>query len=520
MITKKIKIICVFLLLFCVSAPANATSIEDQINLLLQQISNLQAQLAQLQGGSGTWCHNFSVSMRVGDKNSEVGALVNALYKNGIIKNITSSPTDVVTYTNTIAAYVSAFQEKYSSEILTPSGLKKGTGFAGASTRAKLNKLFSCGLPASQITSQASIKVTTPSTDDIWISGGNYPTRWTSNGIDKVNIDLINKGSDSYKKSLVTNYPNTGAYTISLPVEDYSLVNNYAIRVSSASQTSILGDSGLFKILKKSNTAPIINGIYGTDALSTNQTGSWSINATDDSGQLQYAALWGDESSSTAPTSDKYLSSSSLSHAYTRTGTFTITFYVKDSDGNIVQRSTTVTVTGTNPAFTVTVASPNGGENWEVGKTQRIIWTYTGTGYVRIYVFNSSGTKTVYDGVISASNGYYDWVITNDKLPNGSDLPNFYKIRIDGYNNEYAGSQMVSRDDSNNYFTVSNPQTCVDSDGGLAYNTKGTVVNSSGPSTDYCFDGVTLYEYVCAAGNTKGYEIYTCVNGCLAGACK
>ncbi|MDO8470520.1 MAG: hypothetical protein Q7S63_00920 [bacterium] len=37
---------------------------------------------------------------------------------------------------------VAKFQERYRSEVLAPYGLSRGTGFIGASTRAKLNAIL------------------------------------------------------------------------------------------------------------------------------------------------------------------------------------------------------------------------------------------------------------------------------------------------------------------------------------------------------------------------------------------
>lgn len=150
------KLFFVFLFLpisIWLGMPANAKAattaeIQAQIQALMAQITQLQAQLSQLQGNNGVgWCHSFSKNINRGEttyaggSDIEVSSLEAALVKEGLIAQHSG---DSVSYDDKMASAVSAFQEKYASEILTPSGLKKGTGFAGPSTRKKLNSLYGC----------------------------------------------------------------------------------------------------------------------------------------------------------------------------------------------------------------------------------------------------------------------------------------------------------------------------------------------------------------------------------------
>lgn len=86
-----------------------------------------------------TWCHTFNMNLKVGDTGNEVVSLNFALQKEGFNPGEKSPTFDDLT-----AAAVTGFQQKYASEILTPNGLSYGTGYVGASTRAKLNSLYGC----------------------------------------------------------------------------------------------------------------------------------------------------------------------------------------------------------------------------------------------------------------------------------------------------------------------------------------------------------------------------------------
>jgi hypothetical protein len=133
-----------------------AAELEAQIQQLLAQLQALQNQLNQAQGGgqggnvpavcSGV---TFSRNLSVGSRGADVKCLQAILNQSSDTQVATSgagSPGNETTYFGPkTKTAVAKFQQKYASEILAPLGLTKGTGFVGASTRAKLNSILTSG---------------------------------------------------------------------------------------------------------------------------------------------------------------------------------------------------------------------------------------------------------------------------------------------------------------------------------------------------------------------------------------
>ncbi len=148
-----------------------AACLESQIGALLGEISGLQSELAQVGGGSGggggnvttpqpgqsggggggvgpvaprpSACVELTQNLKIGDRGPEVSKLIKMLVSGGYGK-LTASDVSVAIFGEKTAAAVVEFQEKYASEVLTPFGLAKGTGYVGKYTREKLNQLYGC----------------------------------------------------------------------------------------------------------------------------------------------------------------------------------------------------------------------------------------------------------------------------------------------------------------------------------------------------------------------------------------
>jgi hypothetical protein len=123
----------------------------------------------------------------------------------------------------------------------------------------------------------------------------------------------------------------------------------YNVTIQVGRQTS---NAVPFTVTKDTNRAPVINGISGPTVLNVNETGTWIISAHDqDNDNLRYRVSWGDEGLSSTreiapviPTDLYFNQNTSFTHSYSRSGTYTPTFWVHDSVGNVARASMTVRV--------------------------------------------------------------------------------------------------------------------------------------------------------------------------------
>lgn len=159
-------------------------SLRARIQELLDQIRVLQGQLATTQNSGTQWCYTFNTNLKIGDENDGVGNLVKALTKEGFINRedgFQDDWTELNFFNERTASIVSGFQEKYRSEILTPNGLKSGTGYVGVSTRKKLNQLYGCGVTTPN--NSPSVTILFPGAGSTLRIGSSYDFKWTSKNI-------------------------------------------------------------------------------------------------------------------------------------------------------------------------------------------------------------------------------------------------------------------------------------------------------------------------------------------------
>ena len=196
----------------------------------------------------------------------------------------------------------------------------------------------------------------------------------------------VNLNSASYVWN-VGQLSNYCAGNVACPVTAIPLsAGQYKIQICPTNVNSNLqcDDSDNYFNITSSNVSngqtPVISGIDAPTSLALNQTGTWTVHATDPlNGTLSYSVNWGDSAYPVAAYSTSaalsYGQSTTFTHSYSNAGTYTIAFTVRNSSSLQAQTTTTIVVGNSNTVGSLRVISPNGGEVWARGTNQSITWT-------------------------------------------------------------------------------------------------------------------------------------------------
>jgi len=401
-----------------------AAELQALIQQLQQQIQQLQQQLAATQNTAPVWCHDFNANLKIGDASSETMALQTALQKEGLLNNVTNQ------FDEQTASAITGFQQKYASEVLTPLGLKYGTGFAGAATRAKLNKLYGCGatIPVTPVPTQSttttapSITVISPNGGEQWTVGKAYIIKWNSIGLDKIYIQLgsTNDIANGYITTVIATNINAadGSYQWTVPASSNSLSGSLSgylyhkiwVLASGYGATNAISDASdsYFSIVAATTTTA------GTTCIDSDNGKDYYTKGTTKWGPIggQYY-----QATDACDSAGKTLSENYCYYSDNLKGYYSATEYYACptgcSDGACLKAATTT------PSITVT--SPLNGASWQLNTWGEVTWLSSGNATLfDIYLIDSSGQSS---SLAKAHSEDFYWVVGffngNESLLNG-----------------------------------------------------------------------------------------------------
>jgi Leucine-rich repeat (LRR) protein len=302
---------------------------------------------------------------------------------------------------------------------------------AGGSASDESDGMFSI-IPAATIT------VTSPNGGENWAPGSAHNITWTSTGsIANVDIALSTDGGATWT-TLFAGTANDGSESITLPSADST---NCLIRVSETGGTTSDVSDAVFTIsTPHSITITSPNGGESW-AVGSTQTITW--NSTGNLGDLRirYSV-------------DNGVTWITIAEISTNPGSYT--WVVPDAPSETclvrIREIGQYVVDNSDAVFTIytphsiTITSPNGGENWTAGTTRTITWNSTGNlGDLRIRYSTDNGVTWTTIAVVSNNPGSYSWVVPN--TPSTTCLVRIREI----------GQYVV--DNSDAVFTISEPQT-------------------------------------------------------------
>jgi 5-hydroxyisourate hydrolase-like protein (transthyretin family) len=347
-----------------------------------------------------------------------------------------------------------------SSQVLGTDYQVRVTSTSNSAYTDTSNSNFSITSTSTPTTSK--IIVSSPNGGESWQLGSAQTIRWTYTGTPGSNVKIELYRGYGLSKVISASTPiGSGSYTWTVPSWQ-TVDSSYTIKITSTSNVNYTDSSdGKFTITNATtNPTPTIT------VTSPNGGESWQVGSTqmikwsyagNPGSAVKIELLKAGVVNQTINSSTSIGSNGSGSYSWAipslqaAGGDYKIRVSSTSNGACADTSDNQFTITNTIPSA-ITVSSPNGGENWQVGSTQTIRWTYTGNpgSAVKIELLKAGVVnQTISSSTSIGSNGSgsFAWTVPSSQVV-GSD----YKIKINN-----ASSSAYSDESNSNFNITSSP---------------------------------------------------------------
>jgi len=258
------------------------------------------------------------------------------------------------------------------------------------------------------ITTAPTITVTAPNGGENWTVGSTQNITWTSGGVNNVNLEFTTDSGGSWTTIQNSVSANLGTYAWTVPNFPSA---NCKVRVSDSSNPALndLSDNEFTITIAPTITITAPNGGENWTVGST-QNITWTSGGITNV-SLEYTTDSG--SNWVAIQNSVVANLGTYSWLVPNSPSTNCKVRVSDSSNpalnDLSDNSFTIEA-----APTITVTSPNGGENWTVGSTQNITWTSSGVSNVNLeYTTDNGGNWVTIQNSVPANLGTYVWIVLN-----------------------------------------------------------------------------------------------------------
>jgi Leucine-rich repeat (LRR) protein len=256
------------------------------------------------------------------------------------------------------------------------------------------------------------ITVTSPNGGEYWIRNSTQDITWTAPDItENVKITLsYYDGYDQYLITIAESTPNTGSYTWTVPN-----ISNNTCSIAIEDPTSHISpdwsDDSFTISSPPAITVFLPNG--GEEWYpGTENPILWATEGIIESVSIDYST---DGGNSWIPIAENVPYND---YSWTIPDTPSTNCLVRVTDPELSVTDTSDAVFTIVSIGSITVTSPNGGENWEASTTQNIIWTSTGSiANVMIEYSTDNGNSWNTITASTANSGTYNWTVPNTPSP-------------------------------------------------------------------------------------------------------